>query len=115
MLLSGDKAAMHRVAMVSILSRYYAGDDSLTDEIENNAASTSAVTQMARNSLASEGALENPKKRARMSVETFSTEISAILTHLTHRVRDKHLLLNASTFTKKKGWSLSKQTAHSYI
>ncbi len=39
MFLSGDKAAFHRAAMVSILSRYYAGDDSLTDDIEANAAS----------------------------------------------------------------------------
>lgn len=79
MLLSGEKAALHRSAMVEILSRYYAGDDSLTDEIEDNASSTSAVAQMARSALASEGALENPKKRARISAESFSDVVSVLL------------------------------------
>lgn len=76
MLLSGDKAAMHRVAMVSILSRYYAGDDSLTDEIEANAASSSAIAEMARNSVV-DGAVSN--KRPRVSMEFFANEVSTIL------------------------------------
>ena len=92
MFLSGDKAAMHRSAMVGILSRYYAGDGSLTDDIEANAASDSPVAQMARNSLASEGALENPKKRTRVSVESLSNEVSAILrsmeSEITGQLRD---------------------------
>jgi hypothetical protein len=91
MFLSGDKAAFHRAAMVSILSRYYAGDGSLTDEIEANAASASPVAQMARSSLAAEGVVENPKKRARISAETFCSEVSAILktmeTELTGQLR----------------------------
>lgn len=83
MLVSGEKAAMHRAAMVNILSRYYAGDGSLTDEIEANATSTSPVAEMARNALAAEGTLENPKKRARasdnLSAEIFCNEVSTIL------------------------------------
>lgn len=83
MLVSGEKAAMHRSAMVNILSRYYAGDGSLTDEIEANATSTSPVAEMARNALAAEGTVENPKKRARpsdaVSVEIFCNEVSSIL------------------------------------
>ena len=79
MFLSGDKAAFHRAAMVSILSRFYAGDDSLTDEIEANAVSASPVAEMARNALAAEGALENPKKRPRVSTESFCNEISTLL------------------------------------
>ena len=72
MFLSGDKAAFHRAAMVQILSRYYAGDDSLTDDIETNAASSSPVAVMARNALAAEGAVEGSKKRARVSAESVS-------------------------------------------
>ena len=79
MMVSGENAARHCAAMVSILSRYYAGDGSLTDEIEANAASTSAVAEMARNSLASEGAVENPRKRPRVSSEAFCNEVSTIL------------------------------------
>ena len=79
MLVSGEKAAQHRAAMVTILSRYYAGDDSLTDEIEANAVSASPVAEMARNALAAEGALENPKKRPRVSTESFCNEISTLL------------------------------------
>jgi hypothetical protein len=91
MMLSGEKAALYRTTMVSILSRYYAGDGSLTDEIEANATSTSPVAQMARSSLAAEGAVENPKKRARISAETFCTEVSVMLktmeTELTGQLR----------------------------
>jgi hypothetical protein len=41
MFFSGDKAAFHSAAMVSILSRYYAGDESVTEDIEANAVSWS--------------------------------------------------------------------------
>ena len=79
MFLSGDKAAFHRAAMVQILSRYYAGDDSLTDDIEANAASSSPVAVLARNALAAEAAVEGPKKRARVSAESFASEVSTLL------------------------------------
>ena len=70
---------MVRSTMVSILSRYYAGDGSLTDEIEANAVSTSPVAQMARNALAADGVVENPKKRPRVSAESFCAEVSTLL------------------------------------
>jgi chromosome segregation ATPase len=82
MLVSGENAARHRSAMVNILSRYYAGDGSLTDEIEANAASSSPVAEMARNALAGEGGLENPRKRARVDVPSFCTEVSTLLRSL---------------------------------
>jgi hypothetical protein len=82
MMLSGENAATMRSTMVEILSRYYAGDSSLNDEIEFNAASTSIVSELARNALTSEGALETPKKRPRVSMEAFSNEVSAILRNM---------------------------------
>ena len=54
MMVTGQKAALYRSAMVSILSRYYAGDGSLTEEIEANAKSSAPIPQMARASLAAE-------------------------------------------------------------
>lgn len=54
MWIGGENAKKYRSAMVSILTRYYAGDDSLTDEIEANAQSSSPIAQMARGSLAAE-------------------------------------------------------------
>jgi hypothetical protein len=91
-MVSGENAARHRLAMVNILSRYYAGDGSLHDEIEANAISTAPVAEMARNALAGEGAVENPKKRARVDVSSFCTEVSTLLrsleTEITGQLRD---------------------------
>lgn len=78
MLLSGDKAAFHRTAMVDILSRYYSGDGSLIDEIEDNAASSSATAELARNSI--DGAVS--KKRPRISMEFFANEVSTVLKNM---------------------------------
>ena len=57
MWIGGEKAKDMRAAMVSILSRYYAGDGSLADEIEANAQSSAPIPQMARASLAAEAPL----------------------------------------------------------
>ena len=54
MWIGGEKAKDMRAAMVSILTRYYAGDGSLTEEIEANAQSAAPIPQMARASLAAE-------------------------------------------------------------
>ena len=54
MLVSGEKAAMHRTKMATILQRYYAGDGTLTDEVEANSQSDAPIAQMARASLISE-------------------------------------------------------------
>ena len=54
MWIGGENAKDQRSAMVKTLTRYYAGDGSLTDEIEANAQSVSPIAQMARASLAAE-------------------------------------------------------------
>jgi hypothetical protein len=54
MWIGGEKAKDMRAAMVSILSRYYAGDGSLMDEVQANAQSSAAIPQMARASLAAD-------------------------------------------------------------
>ena len=48
MFLPGDAAKMHRSTMATILTRYFAGDKSLIQEIEANAISESSVCQLAR-------------------------------------------------------------------
>ena len=65
MFLPGEKAKMHRSSMVTILTRYFAGDPSLLREIEANAVSESPVAQMARASLASESEIQDSLKRKR--------------------------------------------------
>ena len=57
MLVSGQKAALYRSAMVKILQRYYAGDGSLVEEVEANAQSAAPIPQMARASLATESSV----------------------------------------------------------
>ena len=52
MKLGGENAKKYRSAMTSILTRYYAGDGSLLEEVEANAQSNAPVAQMARGSLA---------------------------------------------------------------
>lgn len=56
MWIGGENAKRYRSTMVSILTRYYAGDGSLLDEVEANAQSNTPIAQMARASLAAEAA-----------------------------------------------------------
>ena len=65
MFLPGEKAKSHRSSMVSVLTRYFAGDPSLLREIEANAVSESPVAQMARASLASDSEIQDSLKRKR--------------------------------------------------
>ena len=65
MFLPGEKAKSHRSSMVSVLTRYFAGDPSLLREIEANAVSESPVAQMARASLASDSGIQDSLKRKR--------------------------------------------------
>ena len=59
--------------MVKILTRYYAGDGSLTEEIEANAKSAAPIPQMARASLAAEAPTQDeltlPHKRKLQELE----------------------------------------------
>jgi hypothetical protein len=63
MMVSGEKAALYRSAMVKILSRYYAGEGSLMEEINANAQSTAPIAQLARESL------QMPINQMRMQVQ----------------------------------------------
>jgi len=51
MFLGGEKAAEFRTKVVSILSRYFAGDPSLLDDIQANSQSNAPLSQFARASL----------------------------------------------------------------
>ena len=78
MWIGGENAKKYRTAMVKILTRYYAGDDSLTDEIEANAKSSSPIAQMARASLAAEQVEERSLvelKRKREELENSKMEV----------------------------------------
>lgn len=79
MMVSGTKAAVYRAAMVKILTRYYAGDGTLLDEVEANAQSTAPIAQMARASLvADEAPVQNevtlPHKRRLEELELCKLE-----------------------------------------
>ena len=77
MMVSGEKAALYRSAMVKILSRYYAGDGSLTEEIEANARSDAPIAQMARASLMANvsNELSYKRKLEELEVSRFEVEI----------------------------------------
>lgn len=82
MFLPGEAAKKHRSAMADILRRYFAGDASLIDEIEQNQASDSAIAQMARASLAAEPAIEDvverKRKREREDQELLQLKVSNV-------------------------------------
>ena len=59
MFLPGENAKKNRSIISQILVRYFAGDPSLIQEIEANAASEAPIAQMARASLASEEQEDN--------------------------------------------------------
>ena len=81
MLISGSKAALYRAAMAKILTRYYAGDGTLLEEVEANAQSSAPVAQMARAALASEPvvqnelAVTNKRKLEELTIAKLETEI----------------------------------------
>lgn len=82
--LSGEKAAMHRSAMTKILTRYYAGDGSLVEEVEANAQSAAPVAQMARAALAAEAmpvqneiSLPNKRKLEELEIAKLEADIGS--------------------------------------
>lgn len=84
MMVSGAKAALYRSAMVKILTRYYAGDGTLLEEVEANAQSSAPVQQMARAALAekepvvhNEVALTNKRKLEELEIAKLEAEIEA--------------------------------------
>ena len=70
MFLPGEVAKKHRSAMVTILTRYFAGDASLLNEIETNAASESPIHQMTREALKGPETIEDARKRKHEEIET---------------------------------------------
>ena len=70
--------------MVKILTRYYAGDGSLTEEIEANAKSAAPIPQMARASLAAEAPAQDEftltHKRKLQELEVSRKELEIIKT-----------------------------------
>ena len=85
MLVSGQKAALYRSAMVKILQKYYAGDGSLLEEVQANAQSTGPIQQMARASLVADAVpevseeiyLPFKRKLAELEVAKRETEVQA--------------------------------------
>jgi len=69
MFLPGEKAKTHRSTMVSILTRYFAGDPSLLKEIEANAVSESPVAQLARAAMASDTSQASLKRKHEEEIE----------------------------------------------
>ena len=70
MFLPGEKAKQNRSKMVSILQRYYAGDETLHAEIEANAASDMPIPRMSRASLeAGDGASSSQAGGKRSALE----------------------------------------------
>ena len=69
MFLPGEKAKTHRSAMVSILTRYFAGDPSLLKKIEANAVSESPVAQLARAAMASDTSQASLKRKDEEEIE----------------------------------------------
>jgi hypothetical protein len=67
MVLPGKVAKEVRTQFSNIIERYMAGDESLKDEIDANARSTSPVAQMARASVQSDGEEERDRKRRRLT------------------------------------------------
>lgn len=89
MRVSGEKAGQYRASMVKILQRYYAGDGSLVDEIEANAASNAPIAQLARASLAQEvkeldieTVEDRKRKRVREDAELIAMEVDTHLKRL---------------------------------
>lgn len=74
MWLPGEKAKTFRTTICGILKRYFAGDPSLLDDIQANAASNAPLNQAARESLRSdaqgEASLEHVDKRQKLLVPT---------------------------------------------
>ena len=96
MWIGGEKAKDQRAAMVKILTRYYAGDDSLEDEIKDNAQSTSPIAQMARASLAAEQVEDRSLvelKRKREELENSKMEVDIEAKRIANRAAEVEIEL----------------------
>ena len=97
MFLPGDKAKTHRSSMVTILTRYFAGDPSLLGEIEANSVSESPVAQLARASLAPESGTQGCLKRKReaeLEFERERAELQAMKVNTVSKFAETMALIN---------------------
>ena len=78
MFLPGEDAKKHRSAIAVILQRYYAGDDSLVDEIRANAESAKPFHQMARASLDYWDETEICIKKARIAMHDLGEQSNSL-------------------------------------
>jgi hypothetical protein len=60
MMIGGENAKRFRLKMAGILTRFYAGDDSLMEEIQSNGQSAAPIAQMARASMLADAAPDAP-------------------------------------------------------
>ena len=94
MMVTGDKAALYRASMVKILTRYYAGEGSLIDEVQANSQSTAPIQQMARASLVAEAVplaseeLSLPYKRRLAELEVAKVEAEVHATKIANRAAE---------------------------
>lgn len=79
MWVGGKHAKKYRSKMASILIRYYAGDDTLNEQIQANAQSSAPLAQMARAALVEEHAVGLPNKRKleELAIAKLEAEIQA--------------------------------------
>ena len=70
MFLPGETIKKHRSTMVTILTRYFAGDPSLIKEIESNALSKSPINRLARDIPPGPESIEDARKRKHDETET---------------------------------------------
>jgi hypothetical protein len=81
MVLPGKIATQTRAQFADIIRRYMAGDGSLHEEIESNAASTSPIAQMARASLQAQPvdahSLQMKRKREELELQSLSLQNQA--------------------------------------
>jgi len=79
MFLPGDNAARNRGKMVGILQRYFAGDPSMLEEIQANAASSNPVCEMAREALASGSGDKRPASSLEESVRDMASDAGVLV------------------------------------
>jgi len=78
MFLPGSAAKRHRLEFATTLQRYYAGDESLIDEIHMNSVSTTPIRQMARASLDYWDETEHRIKKARSAMQDLGEQSGTI-------------------------------------
>ena len=74
LLLGGKIGEAYRAGVVELATRYFAGDRTMIQEIEDNAISDLPINQLARNALNTSSALEGGNEPMQVKEETYDTE-----------------------------------------